>query len=57
MIQLIDVITSEMSEVRDSSLESLCGQWDLEQLLEQTWQLDRFRRHNDNLYHRVRALF
>jgi hypothetical protein len=57
MISLVDIIISDDNEVRNCSLDSVCSGASLEQLLEHCEELDDFRRHEDNLYHRVRALF
>jgi len=54
---LIDIITSEKAEVRDRSLDAFCRKASLQELLDACEELDAFRRENDNLYHRVRALF
>lgn len=54
---LIEIILSEENAIRDRSLESVCGNATLEELLDHIKALDDFRRHEDNLYHRVRALF
>ena len=57
MNRLIEVITSHDAAVRDQSLDSICSGATLDQLLEHANSLDQFRRHEPNLYHRVRALF
>ncbi|MFK8113296.1 MAG: UTP--glucose-1-phosphate uridylyltransferase [Rubripirellula sp.] len=54
---LIEIILSEEDDVRDRSLESVCADATLEELLAHIEALDRFRRDQENLYHRVRALF
>ena len=43
--------------MRDRSLDAFCRAASLEDLLGECAALDRFRRENDNLYERVRALF
>src|SRR5664280_1124798 len=53
---LTGVITSG-GEERDRSLDALCRDLSLEELLAECQALDRFRRTSDNLYERVRALF
>jgi len=53
----IDVITSQDAETRNRSLAALCRAATLEELLRECEALDHFRRHSDNLYQRVRALF
>ncbi len=57
MNQLIAAIASTKPEIRDQSIDSLCAGASLEELLANCSALDRFRRSNDNLYERVRALF
>ncbi len=54
---LIDVITSDLPEVRNQSLETLLADASLDDLLGHCRQLDAFRRTCANLYQRVRALF
>jgi hypothetical protein len=54
---LRSIITSEDPRVRDTSLEAVARQASAEQLLAECDELDRFRRAEGNLYHRVRALF
>ena len=54
--QLIQVITSADSEVRDRSLDALCRDATLGELLAACTELDAFWRGNQNLYERVRAL-
>ena len=55
--RLRTVITSADPAVRNASLDSLCRDASLEDLLAECADLDRFRRESDNLYERVRALF
>jgi len=55
--ELIRIITSDDPQVRDRSLDAVCRDASLERLLAECEQLDEFRRHHDNLYQRVRALF
>ncbi|MFT7586944.1 MAG: hypothetical protein ACI9EW_003384, partial [Cellvibrionaceae bacterium] len=43
--------------VRNQSLDAFCRTADLDTLLTEATALDDFRRHSDNLYERVRALF
>ncbi|MAI72965.1 MAG: UTP--glucose-1-phosphate uridylyltransferase [Rhodopirellula sp.] len=57
MSPLIEIILSDEKEVRNRSLDSVCSGANLETLLDYCQELDRFRRQQDNLYHRVRALF
>jgi hypothetical protein len=54
---LIEIITSTDSSVRNRSLGSVCNAASVEQLVAACAELDDFRRHSDNLYERVRALF
>ncbi|MGA9453225.1 MAG: UTP--glucose-1-phosphate uridylyltransferase [Verrucomicrobiia bacterium] len=54
---LIEIITSTDSKIRNRSLDSVCRAASLEQLAAACAELDDFRRHSDNLYERVRALF
>ena len=56
MSLLTEVITAS-GDARDQSLDTLCRDLSLEQLLAECQALDRFRRSSDNLYERVRALF
>ncbi|MEX2214467.1 MAG: UTP--glucose-1-phosphate uridylyltransferase [Phycisphaeraceae bacterium] len=57
MTDLIDIITSDDATVRNTALEAACAGLSAQDLLAQCEALDAFRRHCDNLYHRVRALF
>ena len=57
MSKLTGVIAASDLETRNQSLDALCHGATLEELLEECAALDRFRRSNDNLYQRVRALF
>ncbi|TWT82457.1 UTP--glucose-1-phosphate uridylyltransferase [Planctomycetes bacterium CA13] len=57
MNRLIEIIQSDEDSVRDQSLESVCGNATLDQLLGHASELDAFRRQESNLYRRVRALF
>jgi hypothetical protein len=54
---LVSIITSEDDAIRNRSLEEVCDDASLEQLMEHCQALDSFWRQTDNLYHRVRALF
>jgi hypothetical protein len=54
---LTEIITSTDSKIRDRSLDSVCRAASLKQLMAACAELDAFRRHSDNLYERVRALF
>ena len=57
MSSLIDIIVSNQDGIRNQSLESVCQDASLDQLLNHCEALDEFRRTEENLYHRVRALF
>lgn len=57
MEKLIDIITSEVAEIKNKSLDSICKNASIEQLINECNDLDIFRRNNDNLYFKVRALF
>lgn len=57
MADLVGIITSKDPAVRNQSLQSGCEKLPVGELVEQAAGLDRFRRHCDNLYQRVRALF
>jgi hypothetical protein len=54
---LTEIITSTDPKIRDRSLDTLCRAASLKQLIAACAELDDFRRHSDNLYERVRALF
>lgn len=55
--RLIEIIRSEDDSVRHRSLESVVADADIDELLEHCRTLDLFRRNENNLYARVRALF
>lgn len=55
-LPLTDLITSPDESVRNQSVATLCAGLSLAELLSEAEELDRFRRENDNLYERVRAL-
>ena len=57
MSRLVEVITADDPQVRDRSLDAVCRELSLPELLAECEALDRFRRANPNLYQRVRALF
>ncbi len=54
---LVDLITSRKVAQRNASLDAHCRDLSTTQLLAECAELDAFRRHSDNLYERVRALF
>jgi len=55
--ELVRVIVSEDDELRNRSLDEICGPASLEQLQSHAISLDSFWRQTENLYQRVRALF
>jgi hypothetical protein len=57
MSQLLSLITATDPAIRNRSLDALCAPMSPTELLEECAALDAFRRHHENLYERVRALF
>ena len=57
MRDLIEIITSGNSQTRNTSLDSYCKAINLKNLIQESQNLDAFRRSSNNLYYRVRALF
>ena len=57
MSRLLAIITADDPQVRDRSLDAVCRDLPLAELLAECRALDQFRRSSGNLYHRVRALF
>ena len=57
MSRLLSIIVSEDDAERNCSLESVCRDATLDELIAEVEGLDRFRRTAENLYQRVRALF
>lgn len=57
MNELVRIILSDQDSQRDRPLESVCDTMTTAQLWRAVEELDRFRRDQENLYHRVRALF
>jgi hypothetical protein len=55
--ELVSIITTGDSEVRNRSLENFCNRADAAGLIDAARELDRFRRTSENLYERVRAIF
>lgn len=53
----LEIITSANPAIRNRSLDSVCSGASLEDLLQETRELDVFRRQSENLYERVRAYF
>ncbi len=57
MSELVQIITASDPAIRDRSLAEVCDAASLAQLLTECAALDELRRHSNNLYERVRALF
>jgi galactokinase/mevalonate kinase-like predicted kinase len=57
MSALVRIITATDPATRDLPLEAACSGLDARGLLAEAAALETFRRHADNLYERVRALF
>ena len=57
MSRLIEIITSAEDDVRNRSIDSVCAEAGLEELVAELCSLDVFWRSSQNLYERVRALF
>ncbi len=57
MGKLINIIISEHSDLKDSSLDSFCKTASTNALIHECISLDEFRRQSENLYFKVRALF
>jgi hypothetical protein len=57
MSRLVEIITSADPETRNLSLDAFGRCASMAELVAECEQLDSFRRHSDNLYERVRALF
>ncbi|HRQ38640.1 MAG TPA: UTP--glucose-1-phosphate uridylyltransferase [Chloroflexota bacterium] len=57
MSELIEIITAVDPHTRNRSLDDFCQAATLPHLLAESAALDKFRREQDNLYERVRALF
>ena len=57
MSELVRIITSQVPEVRNRSVDEFCRQSTTARLIEECVALDGFWRSHDNLYGRVRALF
>ena len=55
--QLVQIITSTDAAARDLSLDAVCEELDLPQILVECNELEKFRRESTNLYERVRAAF
>jgi len=57
MGQLLRIIESDVTEIRNQSLDAICGSMNPEELLAECAELEKFRRRCPNLYRRVRTLF
>lgn len=57
MASLIEILTSPDKALRDTPIQTALAGLGARQLLEQSMDLDRFRRTTTSLYERVRALF
>ena len=57
MVPLTQLITSPLAAERDRPLQTVCAGLSAAELFQECAQLDRFRRHRESLYERVRALF
>ena len=55
--RLVGIITAADPATRDRSIESVCRDASLQELLAEADALERFRRASGNLYERVRGLF
>ena len=55
--KLVQIITAQDPAIRNLSLDAISEELDLDQLLSETVELDKFRRESTNLYERVRASF
>jgi hypothetical protein len=54
---LIEIITSADATIRNQPLDAFCARASADDLRAACAELEIFRRHSDNLYERVRALF
>ncbi len=54
---LIEIITSTDPSIKDKSIDDFCRNATLNELLAEAKELDHFRKEEQNLYYRVRALF
>jgi hypothetical protein len=55
--RLVEIVTAATPEARNRSIESVCRDGSLAELLAECEALEAFRRASGNLYERVRALF
>ena len=55
--RLIPIIISDDPAIRDQSLETVCADGSVTELIDECGALEAFRRSSQNLYQRVRALF
>jgi UDP-N-acetylglucosamine pyrophosphorylase len=57
MSKLITIIQSNNPDIKNRSLDEFCSNISLEELLNETSELELYRKEEANLYNRVRALF
>jgi UDP-N-acetylglucosamine pyrophosphorylase len=57
MSELITIIRSHNPDIKNKSLDEFCKNASLNELLNETKELELFRKEESNLYKRVRALF
>ncbi len=57
MSRLTEIICSSDPEIKNSSLDDVCINASLDELLAEARELEKYRREESNLYNRVRALF
>src|SRR5678816_4043943 len=55
--KLVHVVTSPDPAIRNLSLDAICSELTLPDLIAETEALESFRARSENLYERVRALF
>jgi hypothetical protein len=57
MIKLTEIIIATDPDLKNRSLDEFCKNSTLAELIEQTKDLEHFRKEEENLYNKVRALF
>jgi hypothetical protein len=57
MSHLITIIQSTEPSIRDQSIDGFCRDASIAQLLSESTELEQYRKDEENLYMRVRALF
>ncbi|MBK8944587.1 MAG: UTP--glucose-1-phosphate uridylyltransferase [Ignavibacteriae bacterium] len=57
MNSLVQIITSKNNNVRNTSIDVVCANKNVKQLLQECDSLEKFWRETNNLYEKVRALF